>query len=70
MYKGNKLTIVRLTDGTFVELTSKTKKQVTPDTEYFHYTINKTPFDLACYIKRAKNDRQRQLRHRGIPSVK
>ena len=66
----NKLTIVRLADGDFVELTGKTKKLTCPKTEYFEYTICKTPFDVARYIKRARIDRQRDLRHRGIACVK
>lgn len=66
----NVLTIVRLADGEFVELTSKTKKLVCANTEHFEYTINKTPFDVARYIKRARIDRQRMLRHRGVACVK
>lgn len=66
----HKLTIVRLADGSFHELNTKTKKLVCPKTEHFEYDANKTPFDLARYIKRAKQDRQRKLRHRGIPDVK
>lgn len=66
----NQLTIVRLADGEFVELTSKTRKLVCEKTEYFDYTICKTPFDVACYIKKARNARQRVMRHRGIACVK
>lgn len=64
------LTIVRLACGTFAELNSKTKKRVCPATEYFEYTTCKTPFDLARYITRAKQERQRKLRHRGVADVK
>lgn len=66
----NRLTILRLDDGSFVEQTSKTKKLITPTTEVFEYVICKYPFDLARYITRAKQERQRILRHRGVPSVK
>lgn len=66
----NVLTIVRLADGEFVELNNKTKKLVCEQTEHFEYTVCKTPFDVNCYIKRARNDRQRKLRHRGIACVK
>lgn len=70
MSKSNLLIIVRLPDGTFHELNSKSKKLVCPATEFFEYIVRKTPFDLARYITRAKQERQRQLRHRGVPSVK
>lgn len=64
------LTIVRLANGEFVELDNKTKKLVCADTEYFEYNACKTPFDLERYITRAKQERQRKLRHRGIHDVK
>lgn len=66
----NQLTIVRLASGDFVELTNKTKKMVCVDTEYFQYTVCKTPFDVNCYIKKARNERQRIMRHRGVACVK
>lgn len=66
----NQLTIVRFPNGVWEELTRKNKPFTHDGCEYFEYTICKTPFDVARYIQRAKQDRQRALRHRGIPSVK
>lgn len=66
----NQLTIVRLADGEFVELTSKTRKQMCDKAELFTFVVCKTPFDVNCYIKKARQARQRNLRHRGIACVK
>lgn len=70
MSKHKTVTIVRFPNGVWEELTRKNKPFTVNDCEYFEYQITKFPFDVARYITRAKQERQRQLRHRGIACVK
>lgn len=64
------LTIVRFPNGVWEELTRKNKPFTVDGCEYFEYNACKTPFDVNRYITRAKQERQRKLRHRGISDVK